>query len=61
VSRLTLLFFSAAKDVPEAAETVTARTARLHYAKQTNDQNCPRSSRAATPEKVKQQGNHRDD
>jgi hypothetical protein len=27
VSRLTLLFFGAAKDVPEAAETVTAGTA----------------------------------
>jgi hypothetical protein len=28
VSRLTLLFFGAAKDVPEAAEMVTAGTAR---------------------------------
>jgi hypothetical protein len=26
VPRLTLLFFGAAKDIPEAAETVTART-----------------------------------
>jgi hypothetical protein len=29
VPRLTLLFFGAAKDVPEAAKMVTARTARL--------------------------------
>jgi len=34
VSRLTLLFFGAAKDIPEAAETVTAGTVRLalHFA-----------------------------
>jgi hypothetical protein len=61
VPRLTLLFFSAAKDVPEAAKMVTARTARLHYAKQANGQCGPRSSRATAPEKMKQQGNHRDD
>jgi hypothetical protein len=30
VPRLTLLFFGAAKDVPEAAKMVTAGTARLH-------------------------------
>jgi hypothetical protein len=30
VPRLTLLFFGAAKDVPEAAKTVTAGTACLH-------------------------------
>jgi hypothetical protein len=30
VPRLTLLFFGAAKDVPEAAKTVTAGTVRLH-------------------------------
>jgi len=29
VSRLSLLFFGAAKDVPEAAKMVTARTALL--------------------------------
>ena len=29
MSRLTLLFFGAAKDVPEAAKMVTAGTARL--------------------------------
>jgi hypothetical protein len=29
VPRLALLFFNAAKDVPEAAETVTAGTASL--------------------------------
>jgi hypothetical protein len=32
VPRLTLLFFGAAKDVPEAAKTVTAGTARRHFA-----------------------------
>jgi hypothetical protein len=31
VSRLSLLFFGAAKDVPEAAETVTAGTASSSY------------------------------
>jgi hypothetical protein len=31
VPRLTLLFFGAAKDVPEAAKMVTAGTARLHH------------------------------
>jgi hypothetical protein len=30
VPHLTLLFFGAAKDVPEAAKMVTARTARLN-------------------------------
>jgi hypothetical protein len=30
VPRLALLFFGAAKDVPEAAKMVTAGTARLH-------------------------------
>jgi hypothetical protein len=30
VSRLTLLFFGAAKDIPEAAKKVTAGTACLH-------------------------------
>jgi hypothetical protein len=32
VPRLTLLFFGAAKDVPEAAKMVTAGTACLHSA-----------------------------
>jgi hypothetical protein len=31
VPRLTLLFFGAAKDVPEAARMVTAGTACLHF------------------------------
>jgi hypothetical protein len=31
VSHLTLLFFGAAKDVPEAAKMVTAGTARLRF------------------------------
>jgi len=31
VLRLTLLFFGAAEDVPEAAKMVTAGTARLHF------------------------------
>jgi len=31
VPRLTLLFFGAAKDVPEAAKMVTAGTACLHF------------------------------
>jgi hypothetical protein len=33
VSRLSLLFFGAAKDVPEAAETVTAGTASRYFRK----------------------------
>jgi len=31
VSRLTLLFFGVAKDIPEAAKMVTAGTALLHF------------------------------
>jgi hypothetical protein len=31
VPHLTLLFFGAAKDVPEAAKMVTAGTACLHF------------------------------
>jgi hypothetical protein len=31
VSRLTLLFFGVAKDIPEAAKTVTAGTVLLHF------------------------------
>jgi hypothetical protein len=39
VTRLTLLFFGAAKDIPEAAEMVTARTVCPHFsAKQTDGQ-----------------------
>jgi hypothetical protein len=38
VPRLTLLFFGAAKDVPEAAKMVTAGTACLHFAMQANGQ-----------------------
>jgi hypothetical protein len=36
VPRLTLLFFGAAKDVPEAAKMVTAGTARLHFESKCN-------------------------
>ena len=36
--RLTLLFFGAAKDVPEAAKMVTAGTACLHSDQQANGQ-----------------------
>ena len=38
VPRLTLLFFGAAKDVPEAAKTVTAGTACPHFEAQANGQ-----------------------
>jgi hypothetical protein len=38
VPRLTLLFFGAAKDVPEAAKTGTAGTAILHLTEQVNSQ-----------------------
>jgi len=38
VPRLTLLFFGAAKDVPEAAKMVTAGTACLHFDRQANGQ-----------------------
>jgi hypothetical protein len=31
VLRLTLFFFGAAEDIPEAAKMVTAGTARLHF------------------------------
>jgi hypothetical protein len=57
VPRLTLLFFGAAKDIPEAAEKVTAGTACPHFAKQANGQNG--SSRATAPEQVQHQGYYR--
>jgi hypothetical protein len=38
VPRLTLLFSGAAKDIPEAAKTVTAGTVRRHFVKQANGQ-----------------------
>ena len=38
VPRLTLLFFGAAKDIPEAAEMVTAGTACPQFALQANGQ-----------------------
>jgi hypothetical protein len=38
VPRLTLLFFGAAKDIPEAAEMVTAGTVCPHFALQANGQ-----------------------
>jgi hypothetical protein len=59
VPRLTLLFFGAAKDVPEAAKMVTAGTACLHFERQANGQPLP-SSGATTPEEVCHQRNHRD-
>jgi hypothetical protein len=61
VPRLTLLFFSAARDVPEAAKMVTAGTACLHINLQTNGQTWRLSGRAATPEEVHYQRNQRDD
>jgi hypothetical protein len=52
VPRLTLLFFGAAEDVPEAAKMVTAGTACLHFLP---------SGHATASEEVKQQRNHGDD
>src|SRR5664280_1015365 len=51
VPRLTLLFFGAAKDVPEAAKTVTAGTACLHLEAQANGQTW--SCFQATPRPLK--------
>jgi hypothetical protein len=62
VPHLTLLFFGAAKDVPEAAKMVTAGTACLHFTQHGNGQ-----SRAiflggpTAHEKMRHQRNHRDD
>jgi hypothetical protein len=62
VPRLTLLFFGAAKDVPEAAKMVTAGTACLHFTIQANGKNrALLSSRATAPEEVHHQRNHRYD
>jgi hypothetical protein len=60
VPRLTLLFFGAAKDVPEAAKMVTAGTAWLHFrhANQRPTAAAP-SSRATTTEEVHNQRNQR--
>jgi hypothetical protein len=41
VPRLTLLFFGAAEDVPEAAKMVTAGTAWRHFEMQANGQTGP--------------------
>jgi hypothetical protein len=49
VPRLTLLFFGAAKDVPEAAKMVTAGTAWLHFDMQSNGQMRPRRQAALRP------------
>jgi hypothetical protein len=49
VPRLTLLFFGAAKDVPEAAKMVTARTACLHFEMQPNGQTWPCFQAALRP------------
>jgi hypothetical protein len=61
VPRLTLLFFGAAKDVPEAAKTVTAGTACLHFTMQANGQNKALLSNRATPEEMHHQRNHCND
>jgi hypothetical protein len=53
VPRLTLLFFGAAKGVPEAAKMVTSGTACLHFEML--------SSHATAPEEVHHQRNHRYD
>jgi hypothetical protein len=56
VPRLTLLFFGGAKDVPEAAKTVTARDSLPDSICIPNGRRWPRfSSRAATPEEVQHQ------
>ena len=60
--RLTLLFFGAAKDVPEAAKMVTARTARLHSTWQANAQTGRLlSCHATAPKEVHHQRNQRQD
>jgi hypothetical protein len=62
VSHLTLLFFGAAKDVPEAAKMVTAGTACPHYRHASQRPNMALLlSRATTPEEVHHQRNHRYD
>jgi len=61
VPRLTLLFFGAAKDVPEAAKMVTAGTACLHFTIRANGQNKALFSSRATPEEVHHQRNHCND
>jgi hypothetical protein len=60
VPRLTLLFFGAAKDVPEAAKMVTAGTACLHFRHASQRPNTVLlSSHATTPDEVHHQRNHR--
>ena len=49
VPRLTLLFFGAAKDVPEAAKKVTAGTVCLPYTMQLNGQTCSSVQAALRP------------
>jgi hypothetical protein len=49
VPRLTLLFFGAAKDVPEAAKMVTAGTAWLHLVVQAKGQTRPCFQAALRP------------
>ena len=62
VPRLTLLFFGAAKDVPEAAKTGTAGTAILHLNKASQQPNIILvSSRGTAPHEVHHQRNHRYD
>jgi hypothetical protein len=61
VPRLTLLFFGAAKDVPEAAKMVTAGTACLHFTQcKPKAKRALLSGRATAPEEVHHQRNHRD-
>jgi hypothetical protein len=59
VPRLTLLFFGAAKDVPEAAKMVTAGTAWLQLNTQANGpMGALLSSRAAAGQEVHHQRNN---
>jgi hypothetical protein len=59
VPRLTLLFFGEAKNIPEAAKTVTAGTACVMF-RTVRTRPCF-SSHATTPEEVDHQRNRRDD
>jgi hypothetical protein len=61
VPRLTLLFFGAAKDIPEAAKTVTAGTASLRCNCNLTAKTWVLPSGATAPEEVHHQSNHRYD
>jgi hypothetical protein len=58
VPRLTLLFFGAAKDVPEAAKMVTAGTAPPTFQGAILRPNTASSNCASPPENVRHQRNH---